>query len=97
MDDIAPMLVLMTLILTTGAVALLRPLAKRLGDLLELRAKQARGEIENPQMERMERTLESLSSRLALLEERQDFADSLLRRPEGEARKLGSPDKERWE
>ena len=78
MDEIAPMLVTMTLILTVGGVVLLRPLAKRLGDLLELMVKQRRGELDNPVIERTEQLLESLSSRLSLVEERLDFTDRLL-------------------
>lgn len=78
MDEIAPMLVAMTLILTIGGVVLLRPLARRLGDLLELMVKQRRGELDNPVVERTEHLLESLSSRLSLVEERLDFTDRLL-------------------
>ena len=78
MEELAPMLVAMTLILTTGAVYLLRPVAKRLGDLLELMAKQRAGEIEAPKSQQMEQLLEAIDTRLGLVEERIDFTDSLL-------------------
>lgn len=96
-EVIAPMVVLTTGILTAGGVLIFRPIAKRLGDLLELRVKQGRGEIEDPRTERMERLLESVSARMSLIEERQDFADSLLRQ-RGEAKELPHPQpKETWE
>lgn len=83
MDELAPMLVTMTLILTVGGVMLLRPLATRLGDLLELMVKQRRGELDDPALERVERLVESVSTRLDLVEERLDFADRLLRERRG--------------
>lgn len=92
MGEIAPMLVTMTLILTVGGVILLRPLAKRLGDLLELMVKQRRGELDDPVTERTEQLLESLSSRLSLVEERIDFTDRLLQ--EHDPGRLPNPRKE---
>jgi len=89
-EVIAPMMMIITLILTVGTVRLFRPITKRLGDLLELRMKQARGEIENPQTERMEHLLETISSRLSLVEERQDFTDSLLSSRRAETREIPS-------
>lgn len=78
MDEIAPMLVLLTLILTTGGVILFRPLAKRLGDLLEIMAQQRRAVPESDDSARMREILENLDARVSLLEERQDFTDALL-------------------
>jgi hypothetical protein len=78
MDEIAPMLVLLTLILTTGGVILFRPLAKRLGDLLEIMAQQRRAVRENDAGVQMREVVETLNARIALLEERQDFTDALL-------------------
>jgi hypothetical protein len=78
MEEFAPMLVAVTLILTCGAVLLLRPVAKRLGDLLELMAKQRTGELEKPGAERLDLLLEAIDTRLGLVEERLDFTDSLL-------------------
>ena len=78
MEDIAPMLVLLTLILTTGGVILFRPLAKRLGDLLEIMAQQRRAVPENDDAARTREIVESMNTRIALLEERQDFTDALM-------------------
>lgn len=79
-SNIAPMLVTMTLILTVGAVALLRPLAKRLGDLVQLMIEERRRSLERPHhsLEPLQESVEALNARLALLEERQDFTDALL-------------------
>jgi hypothetical protein len=78
MDELAPMLVLLTLILTTGGVILFRPLAKRLGDLLEIMAQQRRAVTDNSDTARIRQVVETLDARIALLEERQDFTDALL-------------------
>ncbi|MDX1395848.1 MAG: hypothetical protein R3195_15805 [Gemmatimonadota bacterium] len=95
MDELAPMLVAMTLILTSGAVLLLRPVAKRLGDLLELMAKQRTGEIQAPGTERLSQLIEALDSRLGLVEERLDFTDRLLQeRREESAPLIARPENE---
>lgn len=79
-ENVAPMIVAVTLILTTGGVLLLRPLAKRAAELLEVMAK----ERNEPQRViraddgRVIELLEAMSSRMERLEERQDFTDSLL-------------------
>ncbi len=78
MDELAPMLVLLTLILTTGGVILFRPLAKRLGDLLEIMAQERRAVPDNEDTVRIRHVVETLDARIALLEERQDFTDALL-------------------
>lgn len=75
------MLVLMTLILTVAGVVLLRPLAKRLGDLLELMVEQRRSSLGGEEAAPTRELVETLSARTALLEERQDFTDSLLPAP----------------
>jgi|TARA_B100002003_G_C13587583_1_gene304184 hypothetical protein len=72
------MIVMVTLIVTTGGVVLLRPLTKRLVELLEVTTR----EKANPQVQGdsdvMRDLLETMNSRLALLEERQDFTERLL-------------------
>ena len=80
-DNLAPMIVAVTLILTSGGVLILRPLSKRAAELLEAMAK----ERTNPPQRavraddgRVIELLETMSSRLERLEERQDFTDSLL-------------------
>jgi hypothetical protein len=76
------------LFLTVGGVLVLRPIAKRLGDIAELmlREKQegAQGELR-----RMADLLETVSARMGLLEERQDFTERLLASPEREEEEAG--------
>ena len=79
---IAPMLVAIILILTVGGVVLLRPLSKRLGELLEAMARERERPQLGQEMERLREVLETMSGRLALLEERQDFTDALLADPD---------------
>ena len=79
-DNIAPMVVAVVLILTTGGVVLLRPLSKRLSELLELYTRdKAGGQI--AEIRRMREVVETLEARLRLVEERQDFTDRLLEGP----------------
>ena len=88
-NDVAPMIVATTLIIVTGEVGLLRPIAKRLGAYLEA----VTFEKQKPQKSvepRIVETLERMDERLRLLEERLDFTDALLARSES-ADRLGLP------
>ena len=78
--DIAPMIVMVTAILTTGGVLILRPITKRLGALLEVMTHQKlRASAADPaEQARIRELLTSIDSRLNLLEERQDFAEALM-------------------
>lgn len=76
-DVIAPMIVAVTLIVTVGGVAILRPIAKRLAHLLETYASERQSGLEGD-VQRMREILEMVSARLQLLEERQDFTERLL-------------------
>ena len=80
MEEIfAPALVAIVLILTTGGVAILRPISKRAGELLEVMARERRQPRQAAaDTQRMVDLMESLHARLERLEERQDFTDSLL-------------------
>jgi hypothetical protein len=80
LEFIAPMIVGVTFIVTTGAVILLRPLSRRLGELLQVMSKQKAQPDVTPELEQMRTVLSSVESRLALLEERQRFTDALLER-----------------
>ncbi len=75
------MIAVIVMFLTLGGVLVLRPIAQRLGDIVELmlREKQegAQGELR-----RMADLLETVSARMGLLEERQDFTERLLSPPE---------------
>lgn len=93
MDDFGAMVVGVVLILTTGGVLILRPIAKRLGELIELygRDKESGARTEVSQMRDL---LETMSARLQLMEERQDFTERLLspgEEPGVRAPRLGAP------
>lgn len=92
-EFIAPMVLGVVLVVTAGAVILLRPVSKRLGELLELmiedRRKGERGG--RAQLDHLAEVVETVQSRLALIEERQDFTDALLGRGEGEPVRLPRP------
>jgi hypothetical protein len=76
-EVIAPMIVSIVLIVTVGGVAVLRPLAKRVADLLELYARDRESGIESD-VHQMRDLLETMNARLQLMEERQDFTERLL-------------------
>lgn len=89
-DAVAPMIVAIVLFLTVGGVIILRPIAKRIGDLLEVYAREREGGME-VEMRQMRELLESMNGRLHLMEERQDFTDRLLESAKEETRReLGS-------
>ncbi len=75
--EIAPMIVGVVFIVTTGGVLVLRPIAKKVGDLLELMAREKQSGLQGD-VGQLRDVLESMNARLALLEERQDFAERLM-------------------
>lgn len=77
-DAIAPMLVMITLILTTGGVLVLRPLSKQLAAYLQMLTQQKQSPALEQELARARELAATLENRLALLEERQNFAESLL-------------------
>ena len=78
-DVIAPMIVSIVLILTVGGVILLRPIAKRLGALLDVMVleKSRTTSVDN---RRLGETVDTINERLSLIEERQDFTERLIDR-----------------
>jgi hypothetical protein len=72
----------MTLMLSIAGVLILRPLTKRIGDMIELRAKAKHPhpdhQINSEDMERLTDVVSRLTDRIESLEERQDFAERLL-------------------
>lgn len=76
-EAIAPMVVAVVLFVTTGAVLILRPIAKRLGDLLEVMAEEKRVRAPDDGY-RLREEIERLRSRMELLEDRQEFTEGLL-------------------
>lgn len=87
-DNVAPMVVAIVLILTVGGVTLLKPLASRLGALLEVMTQERLGRSgsrdvsHERELARIRELMESVHDRLVRLEERQDFTDALLQRSE---------------
>ena len=77
--EIAPMIVGVVLILTVGGVMVLRPIAKRIGDLLELYARDKQAGLEG-EVHQVRDLVETMNARLQLLEERQDFTERMLAR-----------------
>jgi hypothetical protein len=81
-QDVAPMIVFTTLIVVTGGVVLLRPLAKRFGDLIDVTIAERRRNLDPPEpvtdQARLLNVVESVEERLSRLEDRQAFTDSLL-------------------
>lgn len=90
-DAIAPMIVGVVLILTVGGVLILRPLAKRISDLLDVYARDRREGLEN-EVRQVRELLETMDNRLRLMEDRQDFTDRLLTSGKGES--AGESEKE---
>ena len=76
-DAIAPMVISVVFILTAGGVAILRPIAKRVSELLELYARDRHEGLESD-VHRLKDLLETMNARLHLMEERQDFSERLL-------------------
>lgn len=87
-DLIAPMIVAVVLIVTVGTVTLLRPLAARLGKLLDAMAEDRSEPTLKKEVVRIREMLETVSDRLELIEERQDFTEALLGRSNREGREL---------
>lgn len=79
-EIIAPMIVAIVMFLTVGGVILLRPLSRRLGDLLEAMARERTEGLPRveDQLGTMRDLLEAQGERIALLEERVDFTEALV-------------------
>lgn len=76
-EFIAPMVVLIVFMLTTGGVILLRPISKRLSDLLEIYAREKDAGAAR-ELRQMRELFETMDQRLRLIEERQDFTEKML-------------------
>ncbi len=64
-------------IVTVGGVIILRPIASRLGSLLEAMARERSGSTME-ETRRLREALATMNDRLSLLEERQDFTERLI-------------------
>lgn len=88
-SDIAPVIVSVTLILAIAGTILLFPLSRRLGALLEVLTRERREpRAQSAALEQLRDQLDTLNSRLSLLEERQDFQERLLAASHGDAAQL---------
>ena len=84
-EMIAPMVVAIVLFVTVGGVLILRPIAQRLGVLLEAMA-QEKKVLPSPDAYRLREEVEALRARLELLEDRQEFTEGLLEAGPSKAR-----------
>lgn len=78
LEILAPMIIGVILILTVGAVILLKPLSKQGAALLEQMLKDRREGRAGHEIEHLTSALANLSDRMSLLEERQSFTESLV-------------------
>lgn len=75
--ELVGVIISVTFMITTAAVILLWPITRRLGAYLEVLVQEKRSAARPGEDERVERALEDVSQRLALLEERVGFAEKL--------------------
>jgi len=90
-EVIAPMIVGTVMILTTGGVLVLRPIAKRLGALLEVMARE-KASLPTEEIRLLRESMDTMGQRLSLIEERQDFTERLLGRGEAKAERREAED-----
>lgn len=76
--SLGPTIVMVTGIVSTAGVLILRPISKRLGDLLEVMTRERRLPDRGAEVAQLRDVMQSIDSRLALMEERQDFAEAIL-------------------
>ena len=75
--ELVAIIVPVSFIITTGAVILLWPITRRLGEYLEVLAQEKRMAMRSGDSTRLQQALEEVSQRLALLEERVEFSEKL--------------------
>jgi hypothetical protein len=71
------MIMTIVLFITVGGVMVLRPIAKRVGDLIELYVRERQDGLQGD-IHHTRDLLETMNARLQLLEDRQDFTERLL-------------------
>ena len=86
---LAPMVITVILTLTIAGVILLKPIANKLGHLLEAMARERSEPQSGNELGHIRDLLETTNARLTLLEDRQDFTDALLQDPERRNLRLG--------
>lgn len=88
LEIIGPMIFAIILTITIGGVILLKPIANKLGHLLEAMAKERSEPQLGAELGHIRDLLETTNARLSLLEERQEFTESLLADPERRRQRL---------
>lgn len=84
MEDLVPMVISTSLFFSIAAVLIFRPLSRRLGDLIAMLAQSRAGasmaapKADDVETVRLRATVEHLTARLELMEERLDFAERVL-------------------
>ena len=91
LELIAPMVITIILTLTIGGVILLKPIANKLGHLLEAMAKERSEPQLGSEISHVRDLLETTNARLSLLEERQEFTEALLHDPNRRRASLPQP------
>ena len=76
-SEVAPMIVAVVGFITIGGVLVLRPIAKKAGDLMEAMARDKQGGLQND-VGQLRDILETMNARLTLMEERLDFTERLV-------------------
>lgn len=88
--DVAPLIMGVTVTLSIAGVLILRPLAKHIGKILEMRARERyeRPQLNDEHVARLTGAVDRLADRIEALEERQDFTERLLdaRQPDAPGR-----------
>ncbi len=77
-EEIAIVIIACTGFLTVASVLVLRPLSRRLGDLIEAATQAKLRPSPEPEIARLHEVLSRIDGRLNQMEERQDFAEALL-------------------
>lgn len=93
-DIAAPLIMGLTITLSIAGVLILRPLAKHIGRILELRASERyeRPKVSDEDLGRLTDAVSRLADRLETLEDRQDFTERLLDAQQpGSRAKLAEP------
>ena len=77
-EVIAPMIFGLTIVLSTAAVLIIRPLTKRLGELIENTSRNRQAPLSSEDVSKLTDAVGRLTDRIESLEERQDFSESML-------------------
>lgn len=91
LEILAPMVFAVILTLTIGGIILLKPIANKLGHLLEAMARERKEPRISEELGHIRDLLETINSRLNLLEDRQDFTEALLNDPQSRHPRLKDP------